>query len=116
MGKINTLKKRINYHEGSSVVCGILSVKNEPKYCRDLAAAQLLALAISIHMLYVPQVVPRFYMLMNWMVRVIFSVPPIFEVPFMMAIGMLPTRIDHAILVKIASSQASLNRQGKRFL
>ncbi len=81
-----------------------LSVKKwviKPHIFANLAAALLLSAASSIHMLNVPQFVTKVLHGNEMDVGVIFSVPPIFEVPFMIALGMLATKIDNGILVKI---------------
>jgi MFS transporter, SET family, sugar efflux transporter len=81
-----------------------LSVKRyliKPHIVANLAAALLLSAAVSIHMLNVPQLVTKVLNGTEMDVGVIFSVPPIFEVPFMIMIGILATRIDNGILVKL---------------
>ncbi len=66
-----------------------------------LAAAFLLSAATSMHMLNTPQFVTKILRGTEMDVGIIFSVPPIFEVPFMIAIGVLATKINNAILIRI---------------
>ena len=65
-----------------------------------LAAAFLLSAATSIHMLNTPQFVTKILHGTEMDVGIIFSVPPIFEVPFMIIIGVLATKINNAILIR----------------
>lgn len=81
-----------------------LSVKRylvKPHILANLAAALLLAAATSIHMLNVPQLVTKVLNGSEMDVGIIFSVPPIFEVPFMIAFGVLATKMNNGLLVKI---------------
>lgn len=81
-----------------------LSVKKyivKPHIFANLAAALLLAAASSIHMLNVPQLVTKVLNGTEMDVGVIFSVPPMFEVPFMIAFGILATKMNNGLLVKI---------------
>lgn len=81
-----------------------LSVKKylvRPHIVANLAAAMLLAAASSIHMLNVPQFVTKVLGGTEMDVGMIFSVPPIFEVPFMVALGYLATKMDNGLLVKL---------------
>lgn len=73
----------------------------KPHIVANLAAALLLATATSIHMLNVPQFVTKVLNGTEMDVGIIFSVPPIFEVPFMIALGILATKMDNGLLVKI---------------
>ncbi|NRD76291.1 sugar efflux transporter [Bacillus sp. BRMEA1] len=78
----------------------------KPYILAYLAAAFLLSAATSIHMLNVPQFVTKVLHGSEMDVGVIFSVPPIFEVPFMIIVGVLATKINNAILIKIGYSIA----------
>jgi SET family sugar efflux transporter-like MFS transporter len=81
-----------------------LSVKKwiiKPHIFANLAAALLLSTATSIHMLNVPQFVTKVLHGTEMDVGLIFSVPPIFEVPMMIGLGLLATRMDVALLVKL---------------
>jgi len=71
-----------------------------------LGAAFLLSTAISIHMLNVPQFVTKVLHGTEMDVGIIFSVPPLFEVPMMIIVGMVATKINNAFLVKIGFSLA----------
>ncbi|WP_419955597.1 sugar efflux transporter [Neobacillus niacini] len=73
----------------------------KPHIFVNLAAALLLSAATSIHMLNMPQFVTKVLNGSEMDVGVIFSVPPVFEVPMMIAIGVWATRTDNALLVKI---------------
>jgi MFS transporter, SET family, sugar efflux transporter len=73
----------------------------KPHIFANLAAALLLSAASSIHMLNMPQFVMKVLNGSEMDVGYIFSVPPIFEVPMMIAVGVWATRIDNALLVKI---------------
>jgi MFS transporter, SET family, sugar efflux transporter len=87
-----------------SMVKGTLSIKKwlvKPHIFANLAAALLLSAASSIHMLNVPQFITKVLGGSEMDVGFIFSVPPIFEVPMMIAVGVWATRIDNAILVKL---------------
>ncbi len=72
-----------------------------PHILSYLVAALLLAAAMNIHMLNVPQFVTKVLHGSEMDVGYIFSVPPIFEVPFMIAVGILATKMDNGLLVKI---------------
>ena len=81
-----------------------LSVKRsitKPHIFANLAAALLLSSATSIHMLNVPQFVTKVLNGTEMDVGLIFSVPPIFEVPMMIGLGLLATRMDVSLLVKM---------------
>jgi SET family sugar efflux transporter-like MFS transporter len=87
-----------------------VSVKKAPKvgkYVKKphilayLAAAFLLSTATSIHMLNMPQFVTKILHGTEMDVGIIFSVPPMFEVPMMIIVGIVATKIDNAILIKI---------------
>ena len=71
-----------------------------------LAAAFMLSAATSIHMLNIPQFVTKALHGSELDVGLVFSVPPIFEVPFMVIVGILATKINNAILIRIAFSIA----------
>ncbi|SFC53167.1 MFS transporter, SET family, sugar efflux transporter [Bacillus sp. OV322] len=66
----------------------------------NLAAAFLLYSASSIHMLNVPQFVTKTLHGTEMQVGIIFSVAPIFEVPLMIIVGMMATKMDNSILIK----------------
>ncbi|WP_026693376.1 sugar efflux transporter [Peribacillus kribbensis] len=74
---------------------------SRPHIFGNLAAAFLLYAATSIHMLNVPQFVTKVLHGTEMQVGIVFSVAPIFEVPMMIIIGMLATRMDNAILIRI---------------
>jgi MFS transporter, SET family, sugar efflux transporter len=96
------LLKEVPKHTESSPES--LSVKKwlvKPHIFGNLAAALLLSAAASIHMLNVPQFVTKVLNGSEIDVGIIFSVPPIFEVPMMIAAGLLATKIDNGILVRI---------------
>lgn len=67
----------------------------------NLAAALCLSAATSIHMLNVPQFVTKVLHGSEMDVGLIFSVPPVFEVPMMIGLGLLATRMDVSLLVKL---------------
>ncbi|MGG5252742.1 sugar efflux transporter [Neobacillus sp. SM06] len=73
----------------------------KPHIFAYLAAAFLLSAATSIHMLNTPQFVTKILHGTEMDVGIIFSVPPIFEVPFMIIIGVMATKINNAILIRI---------------
>jgi MFS transporter, SET family, sugar efflux transporter len=73
----------------------------KPQIFGNLAAALLLSAAASIHMLNVPQFVTKVLGGTEMDVGYIFSVPPIFEVPLMIGVGILATKMDNARLIKI---------------
>ncbi|TCN21449.1 sugar efflux transporter [Mesobacillus foraminis] len=73
----------------------------KPHISGNLAAALLLAAATSVHMLNVPQFVTKILGGTEMDVGMIFSVPPIFEVPMMVGVGLLATRFDNGLLIKI---------------
>lgn len=80
------------------------SVKNyvkRPYIFAYLTAAFLLSAASSIHMLNVPQFVTKVLHGTEMDVGIIFSVPPMFEVPFMIIVGVLATKMNNAILIRI---------------
>lgn len=79
-----------------------------PHILSYLAAALLLASAMNIHMLNVPQFVTKVLHGSEMDVGYIFSVPPIFEVPFMIAVGILATKMNNGLLVKIGFLIASV--------
>jgi MFS transporter, SET family, sugar efflux transporter len=86
-----------------------LSIKKwlvKPHIFANLAAALLLSAATSIHMLNVPQFITKVLDGSEMDVGIIFSVPPIFEVPLMIAVGVWATRINNALLVKIGYALA----------
>jgi MFS transporter, SET family, sugar efflux transporter len=66
-----------------------------------LAASLLLSAATSIHMLNVPQFVIKVLNGTEMDVGLIFSVPPVFEVPFMILVGIWATKFDNGLLIKI---------------
>jgi SET family sugar efflux transporter-like MFS transporter len=90
-------KQKIVSQEALSVKKSII----KPHIFANLAAALLLSTATSIHMLNVPQFVTKVLDGTEMDVGLIFSVPPIFEVPMMIGLGLLATRMDVALLVKI---------------
>jgi MFS transporter, SET family, sugar efflux transporter len=90
-------KQKIVSQEALSVKKSII----KPHIFANLAAALLLSTATSIHMLNVPQFVTKVLHGTEMDVGLIFSVPPIFEVPMMIGLGLLATRMDVALLVKI---------------
>lgn len=67
----------------------------------NLAAAMFLSAAMSIHMLNVPQFVTKVLNGTEMDVGLMFSVPPVFEVPMMIGLGLLATRMDVSVLVKL---------------
>lgn len=73
----------------------------KPHIFAYLAAAFLLSTATSIHMLNVPQFVTKVLHGTEMDVGIIFSVPPMFEVPMMIIVGIVATKIDNALLIKI---------------
>ncbi|PLT28790.1 sugar efflux transporter [Peribacillus deserti] len=73
----------------------------KPHILANLAAAFLLYSASSIHMLNVPQFVTKVLDGTEMQVGIIFSVAPIFEVPMMIIIGILATRMDNSVLIKV---------------
>lgn len=73
----------------------------KPYILGNLGAALLLSSAASMHMLNVPQFVTKVLHGTEMDVGIIFSVPPMFEVPFMIFIGILATKMDNALLIKI---------------
>ncbi|WP_409293767.1 sugar efflux transporter [Peribacillus sp. SCS-26] len=88
---------------------GPLEVKKflvKPHIFGNLAAAFLLSTAFSIHMLNVPQFVTKVLDGTEMQVGIIFSVAPIFEVPMMIIVGMLATKMDVAILIRIGFTLA----------
>ncbi|MBM7692051.1 SET family sugar efflux transporter-like MFS transporter [Peribacillus deserti] len=74
---------------------------SKPHILANLAAAFLLYAASSIHMLNVPLFVTKVLHGTEMQVGIIFSVAPIFEVPMMIIIGMMATKMDNSILIKI---------------
>lgn len=80
----------------------------KPHIFANLSAAFLLSAAASIHMLNVPQYVTKVIGGTEMDVGIIFSVPPIFEVPMMIAVGLLATKINNGFLIKIGFSLAFL--------
>jgi MFS transporter, SET family, sugar efflux transporter len=73
----------------------------KPHILGNLGAALLLTSATSIHMLNVPQFVTKVLHGTEMDVGVVFSVPPIFEVPLMIIVGILASKMDNARLIKI---------------
>lgn len=74
---------------------------SQPYILGNMVAMMLLTASTSINMMDVPQFVTKVLHGTDMNVGVIFSVPPIFEVPFMLFFGVLATRLDNAILIKI---------------
>ncbi|MBM7655671.1 sugar efflux transporter [Neobacillus cucumis] len=94
---------------------GQVSMKKAPavgKYVKKvhifafLAAAFLLSTATSIHMLNMPQFVTKVLHGTEMDVGIIFSVPPMFEVPMMIIVGILATKMDNAKLILIGFATA----------
>jgi SET family sugar efflux transporter-like MFS transporter len=82
----------------------VLSVRKyikKPYIFAYLSAIFLLYSATSIHMLNVPQFVTKDLHGTKMDVGIIFSVPPLFEVPLMIVVGIIATKINNALLVKI---------------
>jgi SET family sugar efflux transporter-like MFS transporter len=94
------LKKLETQSEARKESIAIRNYLSKPHILANLGAALLLAAATSIHMLNVPQFVMKVLDGTEVDVGVIFSVPPIFEVPFMIALGILATKMDNGLLVK----------------
>jgi SET family sugar efflux transporter-like MFS transporter len=95
------LKDIPKINQSSSEPVQIKRFITKPHISGNLAAALLLAAATSVHMLNVPQFVTKVLGGTEMDVGMIFSVPPIFEVPMMIAIGLLATRFDNGLLIKI---------------
>lgn len=85
---------------------GVVEYVKKPHIFGNLAAALLLAAATSIHMLNAPQFVTKVLGGTELDVGLIFSVPPIFEVPMMIAIGAMATKLDNGLLIRIGFSIA----------
>jgi len=85
---------------------GIAEYVKKPHIFGNLAAALLLAAATSIHTLNAPQFVTKLLGGTEFDVGLIFSVPPIFEVPMMIAVGILATKLDNGLLIRIGFSIA----------
>ncbi|WP_164849556.1 sugar efflux transporter [Niallia taxi] len=98
--KIATVKKGVS--------TGVASYVRKPHIFGNLAAAMLLAAATSIHMLNAPQFVTKVLGGNELDVGLIFSVPPIFEVPMMIAVGMLATKLDNGLLIRIGFAIAAI--------
>jgi SET family sugar efflux transporter-like MFS transporter len=73
----------------------------KPHIFAYLAAAFLLSTATSIHMLNMSQFVTKVLHGTEMDVGIIFSVPPMFEVPLMIIVGIVATKMENAILIKI---------------
>jgi len=94
--------------EKKAVPVGITSYVRKPHIFGNLAAAMLLAAATSIHMLNAPQFVTKVLGGSELDVGLIFSVPPIFEVPMMIAVGILATKLDNGLLIRIGFGIAAI--------
>ena len=106
---ITFLLKDLSAQEVTIVKTPPLSVGNyvkRPQIFAFLAATFLLSCAISIHMLNVPQFVTKVLHGTEMDVGMVFSVPPVFEVPLMILIGIWATKIDNSKLIKIGFGTA----------
>jgi SET family sugar efflux transporter-like MFS transporter len=73
----------------------------QPYIFANIVAMLLLTASTSINMMNVPQFVTKVLHGTEMNVGIIFSVPPVFEVPFMLAFGVLATKLDNALLIKL---------------
>lgn len=73
----------------------------QPHIFANLFAMLLLTAATTINMLNMPQFVTKILNGTEMDVGIIFSVPPIFEVPLMIAFGILATKWDNGLLIRI---------------
>jgi MFS transporter, SET family, sugar efflux transporter len=80
----------------------------KPHILANLVAMLLLTAATSINMLNVPQFVTKVLHGSEMHVGIIFSVPPVFEVPMMVAFGILATRFDNALLIRLGFAIATV--------
>lgn len=73
----------------------------QPYILANMMAILLITASSSINMLNIPQFVTKVLHGTDMHVGIIFSVPPIFEVPFMFVFGILATKLDNALLIKM---------------
>ncbi|WP_078553469.1 sugar efflux transporter [Bacillus alkalicellulosilyticus] len=73
----------------------------KPHIFANIAAFLLLTMATSMNMMNIPIYVTQILGGTEMHVGIIYSIPPIFEVPLMIWIGILATRVDNRILIKI---------------
>lgn len=72
----------------------------KPHIFANLFAMLLLTAAATINMLNMPQFVTKVLHGTEMDVGIIFSVPPIFEVPLMIVFGILATKLDNGLLIR----------------
>jgi SET family sugar efflux transporter-like MFS transporter len=72
-----------------------------PHICANIVGFLLIFAAGSIGMMNVPQFVVKVLGGSEMHVGIIFSIPPVFEVPLMIAIGLLATKWDNGLLIRI---------------
>lgn len=72
-----------------------------PHIFANIVAVLLLTTSISMNMLNMPQFVTKVLGGTEMHVGMVFSVPPIFEVPFMIIVGILAIKWDNALLIRI---------------
>ncbi|WP_371320212.1 sugar efflux transporter [Chengkuizengella axinellae] len=72
-----------------------------PYIFANLFAFILIASANSINMMNMPQFITKVLHGTETHVGLAFSIPPIFEIPFMLGFGLLAARIDSSVLIKL---------------
>jgi SET family sugar efflux transporter-like MFS transporter len=72
-----------------------------PHIFANIVAFFLLTTATSINMMNTPQFVTKVLGGSEMNVGIIFSIPPLFEVPFMIGVGILATRWDNGLLIRL---------------
>ncbi len=72
-----------------------------PYIMANLGAFTLIQGAMTMAMMDVSLFVTRVLHASDFQIGIIFSIPPIFEVPFMLAFGVIATKIDNKILIRI---------------
>ena len=80
----------------------------QPYIAANLVAFALIQASITLSVMNVGLFVTKVLHASEGQIGIIFSVPPIFEVPFMLAFGVIATKIDNKILIRLGACIAAV--------
>jgi SET family sugar efflux transporter-like MFS transporter len=80
----------------------------QPYIAANLVAFALIQASITLSVMNVGLFVTKVLHASEGQIGIIFSVPPIFEVPFMLAFGVIATKIDNKILIRLGALIAAV--------
>jgi MFS transporter, SET family, sugar efflux transporter len=80
----------------------------QPYIAANLVAFALIQASITLSVMNVGLFVTKVLHASAGQIGIIFSVPPVFEVPFMLAFGVIATKIDNKILIRLGACLAAV--------